>query len=83
MGKFKSLFIDCSEAAHYCDKVQYDEASFLEKIKIQLHNLYCKPCKDYASTNTKLSSLVKKANLKTCTEEEKASWKKVIEKEVK
>lgn len=83
MGKLKSLFLDCSEANHCCDKAQYEEASFMEKIKIHLHNFFCKPCKEYTDTNKKLSALVKKANLKTCTEEQKKSWKKEIEKEIK
>lgn len=83
MGKFKSYFLNCSEATHCCDKAQYDEASFLEKMKIHLHNFLCKPCKDYTTSNNKLSALVKKANLKTCTEEEKRSWKKKIEKDIK
>ena len=83
MGKFKSLFLDCSQANHCCDKAQYDEASLMDKIKIHLHNFFCKPCQKYTSTNKKLSALVKKANLKTCTEEEKKSWKKEIEKEIK
>lgn len=83
MGKFKSLFLDCSRANHCCDKAQYDEASLVEKMKIHLHNFFCRPCKEYTTTNNKLSALVKKANLKSCTEEEKKSWKKEIEKEIK
>lgn len=82
MGKFRSLFVDCSEAAHCCDKVQYEEASFLEKLKIHLHLFLCKPCKKYSENNIKLTSLIKKANLKTCTEKEKKAWKEKIEKEI-
>ena len=83
MGKFKSFLLNCSEANHCCDKAQYDEASFMDKMKIHLHNFLCKPCKNYSSTNNKLSAMVKKANLKTCTEEQKKLWKKEMEKEIK
>ncbi len=82
MSKFKSFFLTCTEANHCCDKAQYDEATFLEKIKIHIHNFFCKPCKKFTDDNNKLSALVKKANLKTCTEEEKKAWKNKIEKEV-
>ncbi|WP_246054326.1 MULTISPECIES: hypothetical protein [Antarcticibacterium] len=82
MSIFKSLFVDCSEAAHCCDKVQYEEASFFEKLKIHLHLIICKPCKKYSNNNIKLTSLIKKADLKTCTEEEKKAWKEKIEKEI-
>jgi len=73
--------MDCTEANHCCDKAQYDEASFIEKIKIHLHNLFCRPCNKYTDDNKKLSELVKKANLKTCTEEEKKAWKAKIDSE--
>lgn len=82
MGKFKSLFIDCSEANLCCDKAQYEEASFFEKIKIHIHNFFCKPCKKYTDNNNKLSALVKKANLKSCSEKEKETWKEEIHKEI-
>ncbi|CAM4272839.1 hypothetical protein [Gillisia limnaea] len=78
MTKRKSLFIDCSEAAFNCDKAQYNEASFYEKIKIHLHILLCKPCKNYTKKNTKLTKLIAKSNLKTCSEDEKKVWKEEI-----
>lgn len=82
MGKFKSLFVDCSEAAHCCDKVQYEEASMLEKLKIHLHLFFCRPCKKYSEKNIKLTALMKKANLKSCTEKEKEAWKEKIDEEI-
>lgn len=82
MSKNKSLFVDCSEAANCCDKVQYKEASFFEKLKIRLHIALCGPCKEYSTKNTKLTSLMEKSDLKTCTEEEKKQWKEKIDKEI-
>lgn len=72
MTKRKSLFIDCSEAAFSCDKAQYKEASLIEKMKIHLHILFCKPCKKYTKQNIKLTNLMVQSNLKTCSEDEKS-----------
>ncbi len=82
MTKRKSLFIDCSEAAFNCDKAQYNEASFYEKIKIHLHILFCKPCKKYTKQNIKLTTLIEKSNLKSCPGEDKKIWKQIIEEEI-
>lgn len=75
MGLF---FIDCTKAKRCCDKVQYQEASFLEKWKLKIHILYCKACKKYTQNNSKLSSLLKEASIKTCTEKEKRNFKEQI-----
>lgn len=79
MTKRKALFIDCSEAAQSCDKAQYKEASLYEKMKIHLHIFFCKPCKNYTKQNSKLTELIEKSNLKTCSEDEKKVWKAEIE----
>ena len=79
MTKRKAIFIDCSEAAHSCDKAQYNEASLYEKMKIHLHIFFCKPCKNYTKQNTKLTKLIEESNLKTCSEDEKKVWKEEIE----
>lgn len=78
MKNRKILFIKCSESVKYCDKAQYDEASIFEKIKIHLHNFFCKLCRDYSSKNVKLTKIIKKADLKTCSEADKESWKEKI-----
>lgn len=82
MSKKSTLLIDCSEAAHCCDKKQYKEASVTEKLKMLLHLIYCKKCRNYSSHNNKLTELINQADIKTCTEEEKKMWKKEIEKEI-
>jgi hypothetical protein len=82
MNKKKSLLPDCAEAGYCCDKKQYNEASSLEKIKMLIHMAFCKPCRDYASKNTKLTKLIEKSNLKPCPEEEKKIWKETIEKQI-
>lgn len=78
--KVKQLFmLDCSKAEECCDKAQYHEAGFLEQMKLRLHLIFCSTCKNYTRNNVKLTSLLKKANIKTCTKQEKENYKKKIE----
>lgn len=79
MGLF---FIDCTKAKRCCDKVQYEEAGFLEIWKLKFHIMYCKACKKYTQTNSRLSSLLRKASIKTCTEEEKRKFKQQIDRNI-
>ena len=54
MSKF---FISCDEATTICDKNQYSEASFIEKLKLSIHFILCKHCKKYSAQNTLLSTI--------------------------
>ena len=49
----------CQKISHYSDKLQYDEASFWEKLKLKLHISYCNRCKKYNKKNTILTRLFK------------------------
>jgi hypothetical protein len=82
MGMKDSIFIDCSRAGECCDKSQYKEASVGEKIKMLFHMVYCKPCRKYSSKNSKLTELVSKSDIKTCSEKEKKMWKEKIDQEI-
>ena len=55
----------CEEAGHVCDKSQYKEASFWEKVKLNIHLLYCRACREYTKNNTKLSKAFRKSDVKT------------------
>ncbi|PZD76498.1 hypothetical protein [Mesonia sp. K7] len=57
--------------AEYCDKAQYDEASFLEKLKLKFHLFFCKDCQTYVKRNTQLSQLFTQAKLNFLHPEEK------------
>lgn len=52
--------LNCDQATSICDKSQYNEASFLEKIKLIIHMLHCKYCNIYSKQNTILSKYFKK-----------------------
>lgn len=73
------LKLNCAEAEKLCDKAQYKEASLLDRTKLRFHLLFCGTCKEYTQKNLKLTILLKKASLKTCTKLEKERHKKKIE----
>ena len=80
MMSINKLFkLKCSEAEQFCDQAQYREAGFLNKLKLRLHLLFCQTCKDYTAKNLKLTELLKKASIKTCTRREKENYRKKIE----
>ena len=58
MSKDFKLFVSCDKATHTCDKSQYKEASLWEKIKLNIHLIYCKACRKYSANNAKLTKLI-------------------------
>lgn len=54
------LFINCDEATAICTKNQYKEASFWEKIKLNIHLISCKICGLYSKQNSKLTEVCNK-----------------------
>ena len=82
MKKRKGFLISCEEANHNCDKSQYKEASFWEKLKLNIHLIYCRACRKYSARNTKLSKLVRKDDVECMNDKEKASLKDAFEKEL-
>ncbi len=85
MSKKNRIFIPCEEANHNCDKAQYKEASLWEKIKLNIHLIYCRACREYSKNNGKLTKLTKKAEvdcLKPCEKETlKDNFAKELEKQ--
>lgn len=77
------FFIKCDEAVHVCDKSQYKEAGFFEKLKLKMHILLCSFCRGHAKRNSKLTETMKTANIKTLCPEEKQQLKTRIQEEMK
>ena len=77
------FFMKCDKAVHVCDKSQYKEASFFEKLKLRIHFLICSLCRGHAKRNRKLTETIKSANLKTLQPEEKQILKTRIQEEIK
>lgn len=59
------LFYTCDDASVACDKNQYGELNFWDKIRLRIHLFYCDYCRGYARRNQKLSELFRKAGIGT------------------
>lgn len=60
---FKIFNISCEEANEICNKAQYGEATFIEKLKLNFHILTCKFCSLYSKQNQALTKVCRsKAN---------------------
>lgn len=80
--------LNCDQATSICDKSQYNEASFLEKIKLIIHMFHCKYCNIYSRQNTILSKCFKKhkhqhsSYLKCLNNEEKCCMENNIKEKI-
>lgn len=54
MGNFT---ISCDEATTICDKNQYGEAKFTDKLKLTLHTILCSDCRCYSKQNVVLTKI--------------------------
>nr|WP_273569070.1 hypothetical protein [Maribacter sp. Hal144] len=70
--------ISCEKAALICNKTQYREATFMEKMKLRLHLFMCKACAGFSSKNAQLTTLCEKAHLKGLSEKEKLKMKQEL-----
>lgn len=85
MGIF---LINCDEATTICNKNQYNEAGFFEKLKLGLHIFLCKKCGLYSKQNTTITKVCDKhLNKSECdcefTQEEKEAMQEKITEELK
>jgi len=74
--------INCEQAAHICDKSQYNEASLWEIIKLKLHHAYCKACLKHSQMNSKLTELCSRSKIHVLDEHIKNTMKKDLEKQL-
>ena len=78
--------ISCNEATSICDKSQYKEASFWDKIRLSIHLLLCKHCAVYSKQNNTMTRLFKmnsnacKSKENCLTTVEKIALKEVLKK---
>ena len=77
------IMLPCKEANHVCDKTQYKEASIWEKIKLNIHLIYCTACRKYTKNNTKLTHNIKKSNVTCLDKNSKEAMKQTVEKAIK
>lgn len=72
--------ISCDKANHVCDKTQYKEASLWEMIKLNIHLIYCRVCREYTKSNTKLTNKLKESKVECLDNSCKESMKKDFNK---
>lgn len=82
MKLLQKLMIDCDTSAHYCDKIQYNEASLKERLHYKMHVFICKICKSHTVLNTKLTEACNRANLVTMPQTAKDALKAKMDKEI-
>lgn len=71
--------VSCEKAAIICNKSQYNEATFMEKMKLRFHLMWCKTCSKFTRQNTDFTSLCEKANLQSLSEQEKLKMKEQLQ----
>lgn len=76
------FFFKCDQTAEVCDKCQYEEASFWDNLRMKLHLLICKYCRNYSTSNNKLTESLKSANIKTLPNNKKELLKAKINQEI-
>ena len=72
--------ISCEKAALICNKAQYKEASFNDKLKLKFHIFLCKTCAGFTKKNTQFTSLCDKAKLRSLSEQDKAKMRQELNK---
>jgi len=77
-----SVFLQCSEAHHVCDKNQYKEASFWEKVKLNIHLVFCSFCRKYSARNMRLTKAIKNSNITTMPPDQKEALEQRLQKEL-
>ena len=78
MSKKNNFMISCDEANHVCDKTQYKEATIWEKIRLNIHLIYCRACRKYTKNNTKLTVSIKTSEVKCMPKEDKIAIKESL-----
>jgi hypothetical protein len=71
--------VSCEQAMVICNKKQYREAGFFEKMQLMMHILFCKPCFKFSKKNNRLTRMVHKANLHSLSQEEKERLKQHLQ----
>ena len=77
-----NLKLSCQEANHTCDKNQYKEASFWEKVKLNIHLIYCKACRKYSMRNGKLTKAMQSSKVEVLDHASKEKMQSAFEKEL-
>ncbi|MGF1554822.1 hypothetical protein [Paucihalobacter sp.] len=77
------LFISCEEAMHICDKAQYGEATWWEKVELKIRLSWCHFTKGYAKKNTLLTTFINQQKVECLQRKERDLLQQVLEQELK
>ncbi|MEY8847418.1 hypothetical protein AB9K26_01280 [Psychroserpens sp. XS_ASV72] len=77
------LFISCEEAQHICDKSQYGEATFWERVKLSIRLSWCKVTQAYTKSNRKLTNAIKSSKVDCLKDSEMEALKTQFEEQLK
>lgn len=83
MSSKLKITMPCDEANHVCDKTQYNNATLWEKIKLNIHLIYCRACRKYTANNSKLTKAIKKSDVECLDKTSKDLMKRDFEKALK
>ena len=75
-------FFNCEDACLACDKAQYEEAKFTEKLWVRLHGFICKKCRKYNQENRELTQRLN-SKITKLSKEEKLKLQRKLEAEMK
>lgn len=74
---------NCEKACQICDKSQYKETGFAEKLLLQFHLAFCFLCRKYTANNKKLTRAMKNSDLKTLTVAQKQILQQRLQMELR
>lgn len=66
----------CKKTEVICTKIQYREATIIERIRIKVHLWMCRTCRSYSKKNHQLTLLCKEADFKTLPVADKEKMKR-------
>ena len=74
------MMISCEKAADFCNKKQYNEATWIQRMQLSFHLIVCKACAGFSSKNTQLTELCSKAKYRALPEVDKQRMKAHLQK---
>ncbi|MGM5470505.1 hypothetical protein ACS386_09530 [Flavobacteriaceae bacterium LMO-SS05] len=80
--KKRFLFITCEQAKYICDKSQYGEATFWEKIKLRIRLCWCRITRAYSKRNSVLTKSIKSSKLDCLKLQEQQELREKFKKEL-
>ncbi|MGG5488056.1 hypothetical protein [Gaetbulibacter sp. NE] len=77
------LFISCEEAKQICDKSQYGDATFWERIKLTIRLSWCRVTRAYTKRNKSLTKTIKFSDVECLKKEERQALKDQLSQQLK